>query len=265
MHLPVNEEPAFESPFYENGAVERLRQSVPDLPEEMAVGIKRANYLAYEPAAERIAREYPGALMIFVLRHPSDRAVSAYLHYCQYGHVPVLPVTEALQRLLDGEDLGSPRASEILAWGRYAQHLERFRSFFSDEKILVIGSSDLRLSPLQVVARVAGTLGVSGQLRNPPPQRSNVGPRSVTEMRLKRAMHQSINIFDSENRVLVGTTRQPLRLGAGLVLRESARVAHRLAKQKSHKLILGADVRERLDLYFSDDIQYVARTFGLTM
>ena len=265
INLPIAENPAFESPHYESGAVARIRESISQLPADVVAGLKRPNYLGYMPAAGRIASEFPHTVMIFALRHPTDRAVSAYIHYCQYGRVPYMPVPEAMARLLDGDDLSSIRSQEILSWSNYAQHLQRFREHFPDKQILVVGSEQIRDSPHAVVRRITETLGVDCILREAPPAESNVGATSVPELMARRAMHRCINTYDDKTQVLIGRTRNPVRLGAGVVAQQSARLLHRHTSKKSKALMLDDETRARLNAHFAADVMYVQDEFGVTL
>lgn len=259
--IPAEECTAFESPYYEAEAVQSLRYKIAlNCEDYCAAGIKRPSYLGIEGIPERIKYEFPSVKIVLVLRDPVDRAVSAYLHKAQYGRIQLKPVSEALTALLAGEDLGSQRSYEILHWSRYSLLLPRWRRVF-DTRLHILGSGDLRADGAASVGRVTDFLGVDYDLDEPVPKQSNVGAKSMTELRLRRHEKKAIVRVEPSTLRMLPRTNNPLRLACGAGFRLASQVMNRTTEARSAQLQLDPSVRERLVEYFAEDYLYVKENF----
>ncbi len=95
-----------------------------------------------DPIPERIAKLRPDARIIYILRHPVERAISALKHKLRD-----VPVTERPVKLLDAlrED------PMFVLIGRYGDQIERYLEVFDREQILLLKFDDLRKDPATVV------------------------------------------------------------------------------------------------------------------
>ncbi|HEX4954128.1 MAG TPA: sulfotransferase [Thermoanaerobaculia bacterium] len=117
----------------------------------------------YEPAAAgRIAAALPAVRLIFVLRHPIERAASHYWHEVRYGWEP-LSFEEALEReplrLQGGQE--ARRHYSYLDRGRYAAQLRRYFDLFPAEQILVLTYDQLVADLPALGRRCAEFLGLA--------------------------------------------------------------------------------------------------------
>lgn len=103
-------------------------------------------YRRSEPA--RMAELLPGARLIYLVRHPVDRAVS---HYAERWLVGI--ERRSIERAL----LEDPF---YLAPGRYAFQLERYLAHYPRERILILRADDLRDRREETVRRVLRFIGV---------------------------------------------------------------------------------------------------------
>lgn len=93
------------------------------------------DYLHVPEAAHRMRREVPAARLIAILRHPVDRAHSAYLHARRLGDVPRgMSFREALRT--EPQRRGEPFAG-LFEGGMYARQLHRFLALFPREQLHV--------------------------------------------------------------------------------------------------------------------------------
>ena len=258
VRLPRGEDPSFESPYYETGSIDRLRHEIATSRRDgELVGLKRPSYLGIAAVPQRIADQFPRTKILIVLRDPVDRAVSAYFHKAQYGHIRLLPASEAMSRLLDGDDLGNPRAYEALHWSKYSLLVPRWQKLFGDS-VLTVGNGDLRADERSVMLSVTEHLGIPYDVSTPVPSESNVGAKTMLEMRLRRAMSRSINSIDPMTWQLRPRTSNPLRLAVGGMFRQGVRLMQRTAREQSDDLVVDDAVRDRLRDYFDDDYAFVA-------
>lgn len=93
------------------------------------------DYLRVPQAAHRIHRVAPEARLFAILRHPVDRAYSAYLHGRRVGDIPRrMTFDEALAR--EATRRGRP-FSELFEGGLYARQLRRFLELFPADRLHV--------------------------------------------------------------------------------------------------------------------------------
>jgi hypothetical protein len=130
-------------------------------------------------AAGRIASVLPRARLVYILRHPIDRAYSHYAHDMREG------VTMSFEESLE-------KSSLYLDGSRYMDQLDRYLPVFGRERVLCLLTEDLHADPGAVLERMQRFLGVEprdltgeGQIRD------NVSGadyyiRSKTTARLRR-------------------------------------------------------------------------------
>ncbi len=107
---------------------------------------------AHGDVAERIARHLPEVRLVYVVRHPVDRAYSHYGHVMQErftADAPILSFEEALEEL-----------PELVDASLYRTQLERYLRFFPREAILVLSSEDLYRSPEPPLGELQRFLGL---------------------------------------------------------------------------------------------------------
>ncbi|NWG72706.1 MAG: sulfotransferase [Parvularculaceae bacterium] len=103
--------------------------------------------LEFPRAAERLAQHLPQARLVYLLRHPVERA------YSHYGHL----MSERLAKT------GEPACSfeqaleqfpTIVDSSRYADQLAHLRRWYPESQVLVLLLDDLKRDPCSVLARV---------------------------------------------------------------------------------------------------------------
>lgn len=152
VFMPPNEVRYFRDPFF--GDVEKLHSEIKNLGDANLVGIKHPSYLGKPEVAKRIFEYNPNIKLIVSLRDPVERAVSSYFHYIRHGQIPLLTPDEGFNRMfqMHQENILSeePKYQDILGFGFYSMHLERYYQFFSQEQILVIEYESITKEPMQI-------------------------------------------------------------------------------------------------------------------
>lgn len=105
----------------------------------------------YPHAADRIAACLPDARLIFTVRHPIERAASAWVQRRTNGRDAVPATLDAA--LIDRPDL-------FLDQSLYWAQLQRYRAHFPDERILVCFMEDLRTDRAGFFAQICAFLGI---------------------------------------------------------------------------------------------------------
>jgi hypothetical protein len=135
-------------------------------------------YMVHPHALGRIAKTYPNARILVVLRNPVDRAYSHFFHERGIGHEPLASFEEAIDRepeRLKGElerMLADPayysfahQNFSYVARGYYDEQLEHLFALFPRENVKVLSSGELSKETARTMAGVFQFLGLpsSGQ------------------------------------------------------------------------------------------------------
>jgi Sulfotransferase domain len=162
VYMPPGEQPAFQDPWWRDGAGPRdLVRNLQLAASGRLLGIKRPDYLCLPEIPERFYRVAPASKLIVVLRNPVDRATSAYFHYVRMGFFPNLQPDVGFRLLLRSalDDL-FPRSPEILRFGLYGEALERWLHFFPRHQVLVLTHAGVRTNATHLLRSVYDFLGL---------------------------------------------------------------------------------------------------------
>lgn len=254
LYMCRDEVPYFESPFFTASASAELAAAVAGARTDQRRGIQRPDYLARPECPGNIRSVVPDARILAILRDPVARAISAYHWYMQFGLLPLRPLDEGMQRLLDDRlDSSYPRSAEVLELGFYGRHVGRYLDAFGPDQVLVLLDEDLR-DPTTLPA-VYRFLGVSPDHRSGiAARRTNAGTYDLRRLRLLRARHRfawswdDVGVYSYRRRRL----RRPLStLVSAAVVGVDRAVLARVLTERSPTL--APDLHERLcDLYAAD-------------
>lgn len=142
-------------------------------------------YLCWPPAAGALRRHVPSVRVIAILRHPVERAFSAYTHALREGREPASGFREALacepERI--SQDWGF--LWRYLDLGHYPGQLRRFYDRFPSEQVKVVLYDDLVADPVGLCQRLYAFVGAEAGFVPDVTVRHNVSglPRS-------RALHE---------------------------------------------------------------------------
>lgn len=173
---------------------------------ESAVGEASTAYLAAENAPERIAERLTGVRIVCLLRHPVDRAYSAYLYMRRDGWEPCETFESALDKEQERiEQHWYPRW-HYASRGFYYRDLCRYYATFPKERIGVFLYEDFASAPVGTIQRMYRFLGVddrfvpdvrthhnvSGESRSMWLQRFLANPHPLKDA-VKRALPKSLH------------------------------------------------------------------------
>ena len=133
-------------------------------------------YLLDKGAPITASRLIPGARLLAMLRHPVERAYSAYLHERHAGREACQSFEAAWhdgdRRMADGW----PPSASYAHGSFYARHLARWLAHFPREQLLILFYEDWRDRPADVLAEVWRHLGLD-PIDSPVITRENVSSR----------------------------------------------------------------------------------------
>jgi len=142
-YLPPEKEIFFFSSRYGRG-LEWYASHFRDWSGEAAIGEATPVYLSHPEAADRIRATLGEVPLIVSLRHPVDRAYSAYWHNLRHGRIAANREFASAFRADD---------CEIRTRGEYATHLERYLDRFPRDRLLVLLYDDIRDDPARELRR----------------------------------------------------------------------------------------------------------------
>jgi hypothetical protein len=170
---------------------------------ERVVGEIAPTYFASPEARERIAQLIPEARIVCTFRDPVDRIVSHYRLKRAYGLIP-WGFEEALKR-----------DPELMESSRYATHLKRWKSTFSDSQILVTAHEDMQADPQSYLNKVVDFVGARRLKLRPSQKHRVLTAEGMTEPRSYRWTRGALLLADwSKARRLGGIVDAAKKLGA---------------------------------------------------
>ncbi len=260
VFMPRGETHYFRDPEYQQARPEDLARLFAGSQEVARRGIKCPDYLGQPACAERIAEELGLIDIIVVLRNPVDRAISQYYWLMRWGQLPVAPVEVGMRRLMAGEYRGLRYADEVLEYGLYGKHLERYLGRYGTDRVLVFLDSDLRADPAGTRAQVYRFLGIDEDFVPHIARRSrNEGVYPLSRIRFLRMRNRFVHDNGDPQ---TGLFRPPTRLdhtllNGAVVLADRYLLAPFAGNEKP---ALDPELARELQDFYADDI---ARTEAL--
>lgn len=217
------------------------------------IGFKRPELMGRPECPARLAATWPDARLLAVLREPVDRTVSAYFHYVRSGWLPLKPLNEGLRDILDGRAT-DPHAAEVVDFGLYGTHLDRYAEHFDRSQVLALLDSDLDDDYSISMGRVIDHLGLPERDLPRPARGTNEGVYSLARLRWLRLGTRAMYIRDAETgKIRVVRFRRLGRAANRLVFETDRLLGAPFAKSAVPQL--DDDVRARLQERFEPDIR----------
>jgi hypothetical protein len=170
-------------PHYYSSAFDRgpdwYRSLFENAPPGARIGEKSADYLAHPLAAQRLARDLPGAKLVAQLRNPVDRAYSDYCMLFRRG-----TVDGDIRRHLSP---GGPEP-RFLEDGFYWRHLQRWFDLFPKEQVHILLYDDVLADAEAELARVADFLALTDVTPVAPEVRRNDSKARMLPLGVRRAV-----------------------------------------------------------------------------
>ncbi len=160
VFMPADETTYFEETDFKTVPWDTFLREFDQAGGKNAVGIKRPDYMGRKLCAENIASKLPDVKILFVLRDPVERAISAYLNFVAYSCLPVEPINNGLRNLINGHYSEYAVADEVIQFGFYHKLLMRYFKLFPREQIKVIQFEQITQHPLETMRSVYDFLGI---------------------------------------------------------------------------------------------------------
>lgn len=214
--------------------------------DQIAIGEASPRYLAVEGTAARIQRCLPDVKLVAILRHPADRAFSAFSMRRRDGWEPCATLEQAIadepRRLAEGWGGGL-----YLENGFYARQLTPYYRLFDRRQIRVYLYEDLVSAPERLFEDLFEFLGIDPQFRPQTSERLNVSG-TIKNPLLRIAWTRTHGLQRMVRPLMPKPTRQ--RISRFFTGREKAR------------LPFPPDQRTRLLERYRDDIEQLQGLIG---
>ena len=183
----------------DNAQYIRLFANVKD---EIAIGEASPTYIYIPDTSERIHAVIPNAKIISILRHPAERAFSAYMHLIRDGYETILDFDEALKKEPERIENRWGPIWHYTKSGFYYEQLERYYSVFNNNLIHVIIYDDFKKDPFKVVNEIFNFLEVDDRFRPDMKAKPNVSgiPKNMTWQKIIQYFFERDNIIRSISR-----------------------------------------------------------------
>jgi hypothetical protein len=159
------------------------------------LGEKSTSYIERPLAAERIARMFPDAEVIFLLRDPVRRAISNHRFSCMHG-LETLPLEEALAAEDGRGAVGTAANTSVSPFayvgrGHYARQLDAWAAWFPRERMHVMTTERLVANTRETLRPLFDALGLelpatfagTGEAVNASDQAQEAAPGVVQSLR----------------------------------------------------------------------------------
>ena len=146
---------------------EHFKRCVVTLPEYQALfaeakpeqlrGETSNTYLSVPESSENIKALMPKGKFIAILRHPTERLYSRYLHLARDGRIP----TENFEQDVFDKNSIWWKRNDLVTEGFYYQHLKPYYEAFNEDQLHIILYDDFRKDANAVLRQIFNFLGVN--------------------------------------------------------------------------------------------------------
>ncbi|GAB5442515.1 MAG: sulfotransferase [Fuerstiella sp.] len=177
-----------------------------------AIGEKSTSYLEVPGTAKRIRAAYPQIRLIFIFRHPAERAVSNYFLSVKHG----LEQRDFPAAIAQGHRTSQhPAVQQVSPFdyvkrGHYRSLLEQFLTEFPAEQQLYLFYDDLVSQPESICQSAYRFLNVDDSFRPPGLQQVRNAGSAWRDVMSRNVLKQLIGEFAESNAALAALTGRDL-------------------------------------------------------
>ena len=227
MHPAFTTHPKLEFTYFvrdeefQQGYEKAFSENFPEYHPGQKILVKNVGLMYWKKAAERLHEHHPDMKLIVVLRHPAERAWSAFHYAQQMGVEDLEDFEQALgagpARFKNPIDYGMV---DYLGRGHYADQIRFLQSLFPPANIMIVLQDELQSNPEEVLKKCFEFCGVDSTFKPDFSIRFNEAakakhPGFIRMLKRNRTLRSVIGIF------LPKGTRSKLMAKAGKANRET--------------------------------------------
>lgn len=218
---------------------------------EKALGETSPMYLYGEKAPINIKAYVPDVKLIAILRQPTDRLYSRFLHLCRDGDQP----TDDFLDALDKDSIWWQR-NDLVREGFYYTHLKRYFDLFDRSQLKVFLYEDLRNNADQLMKELFAYIGVDPNFR--PSLETEYNVSGIPKNRMVDQLIGSNSIIVRTAKAIAPTVVERLKSSPA-----AQKKLTDLRKKNLDRSPLSAEVRARfLDEVYGQEIEKLAQLLG---
>ena len=208
-----------------------------------AIGETSPMYLYGKRSPEQIQKYLPNAKLIVILREPTSRLYSRYLHLARDGRLPTPNFEDALNK----ENEVWWTRNDLIQEGFYYKHLSRYFNIFPKNQIKVFLYEDLQREPVRVMKEIFDYIGVDAEFTPNMEVTYNLSGKPKNSL-INRLIGADGVLIRSAKAVLPGVV-QKLKSSTA-----SQKMVQNIRKQNLERPAVSHDVKKRFysEVYASD-------------
>ena len=210
---------------------------------EKAIGEASPTYIYIPGTAQRIYSEIPNSKIIAILRHPADRAFSAYMHLVRDGYEFELIFEKALEKEKERIAKNWGPIWHYKKAGLYFEQLIPYYQLFPRNKILIIIYDDYKKDPQKINQKIFNFLEIDDSFNPDMSAKPN-----VSGIPKNKSWQTVISYFFDKNNIIRSISRK--------MFSEEIRwrFTSNLRNKNLVQLKMLPDTRNQLIEYFKEDI-----------
>jgi hypothetical protein len=216
----------------------------------------------YSHAAERIAARLPDVRLIYLMRHPVERAYSHYGHLMQERMIKrkgeILTFEEALEK-----------EKEIIDTSLYMMQVKKYLEFFPQDQMFFLTLDELKSRPAELLLRIQDFLRIEPcDLTAGKEIKANPWGHAATKVKISEFVVDMSRI-PVLSRVVTNVIPKDMRQSLKKVIFQSrflyALFNSSLKKKKKHLSPLTGNTREKLLVHFKEPTRQLEDFLGLKL
>jgi hypothetical protein len=195
----------------------------------------------YQQTAKDYISEIDGAKVIFLIRNPIERFISAFNYYGRDG-IYVKPGTSieefydiSVNKLSDKEGVNF-----ALEHGQYLRYILEWKELISDEAVLVLGLKEISLNPMDVAEKLSNFL----EIKNSFPTAMSYKNKSLVVK--NKTLHLAL---------------RKIAKAVGLKSKWLKSQYRSVILKTPDKIVLQKDLKEKLISFYSEEFKYLSSYF----
>jgi len=240
---------------------EYLHYFLPTLPEGGLYAGADTYAMTTHKAAARIAHYNMAMKLVFMLRHPVERALSGYRYAVYMGYLQQPKdwhqVLDQEEEVLAGKDVVSINNLCNAYQGLYNKHLMQWLKYFSREQMLLLTTRALNRAPNQVLAQLSSFLGIAPFTALEEGKRANAA-RSVRNKWLQQLLlNRNTPLRKLMRQAIPGPVKRKI-IHSGFIDK-----MHQANTKPAANIDFPESFKSRLQEYYRKDLDALATNFGI--
>jgi hypothetical protein len=215
---------------------------------KQSVGEVSVTYLYHEKACQQIHHHIPKAKIVVILRQPTERLYSRFLHLARIDQLP----SENFSDCLDKRNELWWTRNDLVKEGFFYKHLSKFYKMFDAENIKVFLFEDLKSDPRKLMRELYDYIGVDSSFE--PDMSIKLNTSGFIKNRL-------FNSVFGEAKGLIKTARALLPKSIYAKLKTNHKVLkikNKIREKNLHKPKLDFELKKEVNEIYADDIKKLA-------